>query len=93
MMPGERKCRIAWLPLLSIMPDMMRRPLATDSHDPHCEGQKTEYLLGYASVSPTSDTPRSWTRCRQPSLDRYSAVIDAGCQPGEINEGLIGYVH
>ncbi len=61
------------------------------SPDPGCEGTQFVSLLGYAAASPTSDSPRPLTRCRNAD-NIHLHWIDGPCPPGSVGEGILGYV-
>jgi hypothetical protein len=63
------------------------------SPDPNCEGQITEYLLGYSAVSRSSEFPRKLRRCYDVSQNGlHFPSLDAYCPEGH-QEMILGYVH
>jgi hypothetical protein len=63
------------------------------STDPNCEGQKTEYFLGFAASVRNSEFPRAIRRCIDPSQGgTHFHSLDLPCQHGH-EEVVYGYVH
>ncbi len=59
-----------------------------------CEGTEVEGLLGWASTTRTSATPRSLHRCHNTSAQVHFHWLDDACPalPGVVDESILGYV-
>ncbi len=63
------------------------------STDSACEGTTAEGLLGYASTTRSSATPRPLRRCYNSGAQVHLHWLDEHCPDGVSEEAILGYVH
>ena len=62
------------------------------STNANCEGTTVEHQLGWLSTQRTSETPRPFSRCYNPTDQVHFHWLDETCPGGVNDEGVLGYV-